>query len=85
MAKPVVFSSRVSKRCMVCLDDEMSKWVKDSITLTIKSGHPKPSIRRVHMELRKEFPDKSPRHESSLNRHLNDHEDIWGAWPSESS
>ena len=85
MPKPTVFGLSKSTRCMVCLDKEMSKWVKDSLEATLKQGFPRPSINRVHRELVKAFGERSPRHEASINRHLSRHEPAWNEWSDENS
>jgi hypothetical protein len=83
--KPAVFGVSRSTRCMICLDKEMSDWVKSSLDATLKEEFPRPSISRVHKELVKVFGERSPRHETSLNRHLSYHEPAWNGWPDENS
>lgn len=80
MPKPTVFGSNRSTRCMVCLDKELSDWVRSSLDETLKQGFPRPSISRVHKEALKVFGDRAPRHEGSINRHLAYHESAWNGW-----
>lgn len=83
MPKPTVFGISKSTRCMVCLDKEMSDWVKSSLEATLEQGFPRPPINRVHKELINVFGDRSPRHETSINRHLSYHEPSWNGWSDE--
>jgi hypothetical protein len=81
--KPTVFGVDSSTRCIICLDKEISEWVRKSLEETLNQNFPRPSISRVHKETIRVFGDRSPRHEGSMNRHLVYHTPEWRGWDDE--
>ena len=83
--KPIVFSKKKITRCMICLDEEISSWVSQSIEMTKSEGEPKPSVELIHRALKDAYPDGCPLSVSSTRNHLQEHEEIWNSWKSEDS
>lgn len=80
--KPIVFEKKASIRCMICLDEEVSSWISESIKLTISKGEPRPSAEFVHGVLKENYPDRCPRSVTSTKSHLRNHESSWNSWGS---
>lgn len=85
MPEPIVFAKELSKRCKICLSDEMSEWIRDSLKATVEVGASRPPVRRVHRELLGHFPATAPLSENSTSRHLTYHEPAWGVWDDEAN
>ncbi len=79
---PVVFTS--SPPCKVCANKLLREWLHESLKLTHKGGHPKPSIQGMTRNTKAAFGDKVIAR-SGLHTHLERHEPLWGAWDGEAS